>query len=189
MVRYSIDTDERNKVYFYLAVISIGASFLMGRFKDVIPYQLLAPSGFMVFAVLLATYAKYIWKWATKFGLSSIPNLNGVWIGKVTKIGDDGFESKMTITQNWEKIDIALETSLTTGTVEVVGLFIENKKLQKLKLIYHVRARTLDIEDYHPNGEGVNELIIRQENGKISMDGFYYSSKKSTGKLNFQKVN
>lgn len=188
MKRYSIDTEERKKIYYYLALISLAFSIGIGYFKEVIPYQLIAPSSFMIFAVMLSLYSKHIWKWSSKFGLSDIPDLNGTWEGIVAKSEGEQIKSKMIITQNWEKMDIALESELTTGSVEVAGLFIENKNHKKLKLIYQVRARSLEIDKYNPYGEGVNELILREENDEIMMDGFFYSSKKSAGKLEFKKV-
>lgn len=188
MRRYSIDTNERKKVYYYLAIVSLGVSIGIGYFKEIDPYQLIAPSSFMIFVVLLSLYNNYVWKWSSKIGLSDIPNLNGIWEGIVKRSGGEEYTSKMIITQNWEKIDVSIESNLTTGTVEVVGIFIENKNRKKLKLIYQVRARALDIEGYHPYGEGVNELVLREENNTIEMDGFFYSSKKSTGKLKFKRI-
>ena len=86
MIHYSIDTNEREKVYVILALASVSlVSFLDKLLSHFTFEEYAAPSAMVVFLTLTKFYDVLLWKFAVKIGFSSIPNINGKWLGELSK--------------------------------------------------------------------------------------------------------
>ena len=177
MVNYSVDTAEREVIYSALALVSAVTVSFLSSFRDAQLYQLTAPSALMIFILLISIYDSLIWKISSRLGISSIPDLNGNWEGKLEKSNGDSYPVSLHVSQSWRKIQVSLDTSVTVGSLQICGMFISDKNRPVVKWVYNIRPRHFALEEgYNPSGEGVNEFRIINLTGEQILDGSYYSS-------------
>ena len=190
MIHYSIDTNEREKVYVILALASVSlVSFLDKLLSHFTFEEYAAPSAMVVFLTLTKFYDVLLWKFAVKIGFSSIPNINGKWLGELSKNTGQRFPVSMEITQTWKTMQVTMHTELTTGSLQVASISISNKNRAIAKWIYNLKPRNYDLPDgYNPNAEGVNEFRILKDETSLKLDGSYYSSQFRGGKIELTKV-
>jgi SMODS-associating 2TM, beta-strand rich effector domain len=113
---YSINLRERQVVYFVLAIISFGASLLIGKTFALLrwapPSWLDIPGAFTIFGLLSWWFDKRIWRWPLIrwMGLAT-PILDGQWSG-TTRSSFDSFRKehpvRVTIRQSWTTMSVAL---------------------------------------------------------------------------------
>lgn len=188
MIKYSIDTMEREKTYFVIAVLSlIITPYVIDLINKITPVNVIAPSAMMIFVFLLFLYNNYVWRLASKARLSCIPDLNGEYSGKIERNDGRKYEVSVIISQTWSKIDFILESDETIGKTELAGLLIENNNLKRLKTIYSVSPKA-NINNENLYGEGVNEFRIRKEDGIFQLEGHSYSSKLRGGKILLRRI-
>ena len=184
MINYSVDTAEREVIYSALALISAVTVSFLSSFRDGQLYQLTAPSALIVFTLLISIYDAFIWKIASRLGISAIPNLNGNWEGKLERNNGDAYPVSLYVSQSWRKIQVSLDTSLTVGSLQICGMFISDKNRPVVKWIYNLRPRHFALkEGYNPSGEGVNEFRVLNLTGEQKLDGSYYSSHFRGGRI------
>ncbi|NET56419.1 MAG: hypothetical protein F6K47_09670 [Symploca sp. SIO2E6] len=174
MINYSVDTPEREVIYSALALLSaITVSFLRS-FRDGQLYQFTAPSALMIFVLLISIYDSFIWRIASRLGISAIPDLNGNWEGQLEKNNGDAFLVSLHVSQSWRKIQASLDTSSTVGSLQICGMSISDKNRPVVKWIYNLRPRYFALEEgYNPSGEGVNEFRVLNLNSEQRLDGAY----------------
>lgn len=187
MVRYTIDTNERSRIYIAVAVISVLLSLWLGNINSEFIKRYAAPSVLVIFGILMLLYNEFGWKYVSSIGLSQIPDLNGKWKGKLFR-ADEEWDVEATITQSWEKIDFCLDSDTTTGNAQVAAFLIENKKRKRLKFIYSVRANNRAVNDSSTDGEGVNDFSIIYDNDTVMLQGPYFAAKGRGGRISLSKV-
>jgi hypothetical protein len=129
---YSINLRERQIVYFVLALLSFGASLLIGlgfaalRWSP--PGWLDVPGAFGIFGFLSWWFDRQVWRWLPIRNLGiSTPILDGCWSGATKSSFDDfnrQYPVRMTIHQTWTEISISVETDQsrsysTTASIDV----------------------------------------------------------------------
>jgi hypothetical protein len=189
MINYSLDTNEREKTYFILAIVSAAILPLLNNLiaKSGLEY-LIAPSTMLVFLFLVSIYSKWLWRISSLFKISGIPDLNGKYAGSTTRNNGEVIELKATICQSWRKIDFVIESEGTTGTTRTAGFFIENRLLNRLNIIYSVSPTKAPIEESISYGEGVDHFRISKVDGCFILKGLSYSSKLRGGEIVLKKL-
>jgi len=192
VVTYNVDTDPRLRIYTSLAFASIGVAALLTdyleAFASLLNYYLkdlgavfpvfVAPSiaPFFIFAFLLWLFDRYLWKLPIISGVSGIPDLEGTWIGKLTRKAEtDGEQSDPTqhdvecyITQTWRSMGVVFydfpkaegnkseepkggksEEPTRIATARTVGLFVKNPQDIHIRYVYGARQTTMlqDLND------------------------------------------
>jgi hypothetical protein len=193
MVHYSVDTDTRLKVHIVLAAASIGLTYVLHLVAAWIPALVTGPSVLTIFGVLIVVFNKFIWRIPILsrpcgFSLLPIPNVDGEWAGKFTRM--DGKQVPVTakITQTWTTIDIVFESEETVSRVTSASLYVTNRK--HLRIVY-----TYLVEDKRPGngenqyGEGAVWLEIVGERKHLRLEGRAFSSKLRSGTLRLQRRN
>ena len=141
MVSYSIETGSRTKIYLFSAILAIVLSSNLVFFERYIGYSVVAPSALMIYCGLIALYDKFLWKWSIFAKLTDIPNINGTWVGTLRRESEDT-DVTLIITQTWKKIDLILESELTTSETISATMFVENGARIRILWTYLVRSRT-----------------------------------------------
>lgn len=137
MHNYSIDSNERITVLFFIALISIGLMYLFQLWIKEFPWYLEAPSPFLIFTVLFGIFDKFGWKFFTKIHFIKTPNLNGIYDGHL-KSSYDNFRTKinvrLSVKQSWTHILISQATE-TSKSCSVTASMLLHKKCDPV-LIY-----------------------------------------------------
>ena len=86
----------------------------------------------MIFGVLTLLFSKFLWKigfMSNEFGtgLLPVPNLNGNWKGTFKRSDGEVKKVKVTITQDWNNLDLVLESDQTISRIIHATMFVVNK--------------------------------------------------------------
>jgi hypothetical protein len=205
VVTYDVDTDPRLRIYLGLAFASIGGASLvtdaLKHLEKVLP-PLVAPSvtPFVIFAILLWLFDRYLWRWPLIRRVSGIPNLEGTWKGELTRTTSANarqrkkHKAECYITQTWRKIDFVFNDFVGSGeeptrvaSVRIVGMFVENPQDIHVRYVYGARPTTLlrrlDDLDAMPS-EGAAVLRLRDlGEGRLALRGTYHSDKMRRGDI------
>src|SRR6185437_51841 len=93
MKNYSLDTNDRHIVFFFLAVVSVGISLAILPFVEhssQIVLKLAAPDAMALFGILVWLFDKKLWRSWLFNSMTRIPVLDGRWKGTLTRIGQNG---------------------------------------------------------------------------------------------------
>lgn len=186
---YSIDTNERQIVLFFLAVISILLSYLVSMLIPNIPWYLESPSPFFVYPILIFVFNKYIWKIKIINKLLNTPNINGKYIGKL-KSKRDKFENEyrvdLEIIQNWTTINAILKTELSTSH-SITGAIFCNEALQITFLYsFHNKPKADSPKTMHPH-DGFAEITFEKSLQEADSDYFTGRGREYFGTIKYTK--
>ena len=192
MINYTIDTNTRPAIYFALAVFSIFASFLASPVFEIAHAKWLAPTTFGLFALCVYLYDNYGWKNQVLAKWFGLPNLAGTYRGTVERgaPGSDQYERyevKVSISQTWSKIDMVLDSGDTLSHLRTCGFFVANGRTPSLQYTYLVNDMK-GHNDPSKYGEGTGKLYVTEEDGKLVLNGAYYSSKERSGAVHFTRI-
>lgn len=197
MHSYATDSTEREKIPFYMAVLSILVSW--GLYETTapilssipLPWLVNAPSVMGLYALFYRIFDKYLWRkeFFQKIGLVSLPDLNGAWEGHISSSFDNHEvkkEATLNIRQSWTQISIILET--------------ENSRSSSLMTIINTNnPNEIDIHyEYlnEPMSDAINTMHTHRGTAKLTfihkdrvLKGDYYSgrSRQNIGVLYFKR--
>ncbi len=176
MTYYTTTDNKREIIFFVLAAISISLSSALLLLDLQFIYKIIVPSGFLINGLLILLFDKCLWKTKWMYSLLKIPNLNGNWSGVNTLTDSTTEILRVVITQTWLKIDIEMKTDNTISNICSATIYIDTNSSKFIKYIYIVKPIKPDTL-YNAYGEGCTELRIVDDNGIISLEGSYFSSK------------
>ncbi len=179
MINYSTTDDQREKIHFWIATISISISSSLFILDLTFINKVIAPSAFLIYGLLVLSFDKWLWKIKPFSLFVNFPNLNGKWKGDKKLI--------VTISQTWRKMDIVFKYPYTISNVSSATFYIDNDKNRFIKYIYTVKPVRPKI-DRNLYGEGCCEIRIIEENGTIRLEGNYFCSKLSVGFFKLTKI-
>ena len=200
MHEYAINSDERIKIPFFIALISI---VTVGFIRSVIensnvPTNLYyyLPSAFALYGVLIILFDRFIWKLdlLCKIGIVKVPNLNGIWKGCLIS-SRHNYENEIPIIvnihQTWTKLSITLKTDQTESESLMAAFKVKNPSLLDFRWEYVSNSRP---QYYHKeySHTGVTSLKINT-NGSIianNLSGRYYTDigRRSYGEITLTKI-
>lgn len=180
MHSYSIDSDIRKKVYFWIFVISMTIPLIFEKIRLVtgLPDYIAFPISFTtLLGSLYFVFNNHLWKWSSSFTL--IPDLSGEWEakGKSSYLDPISKENVMftmivTIRQNFSEMEIFTETPESTSRSTMAGIFVQHA-VPVLRYSFENTPKNMSDQELqrHP---GLIELRI-QPNGILTGD--YFSGK------------
>lgn len=195
MHTYATDSDERKKITAFLAIISVGISYLLFLLlsKLITPsiWWFSAPSAFAVFGIMYAVFRRFVWLWPLLYRarLVKIPNLNGKWSGALRSSFDD-YEKEYPVTiiieQSWTHIRIRLTTEQSSSYSVAASLKTDGPEGISLIYVYQNQPRVIA----QPGMEmhwGTNTLILEEHN---RLEGDYFTSKgrRSNGRIRIERA-
>ncbi len=199
MHSYSIDTEERRCVIFFIAVLSVIIAMNLSRVlvdnSINIPTYIDGPSSMVIFGILYWLFDNHGWKWGffRRIGLIKTPNLNGIWEGKFhSSFIDDNSNTnnigkvKLTIEQSWTKIRMISENEKSVSCSKIAGIAVYDEMGIVLGYQYSNEAK-FDSEDTMNCHLGFNKL--RYLNG-CKLEGNYFTdrNRKTYGTLEFKFI-
>ncbi len=187
MINYSINTEIRRNIIFFLAVLSTATMGVIKAFFQSLNYEISIPSSFALFGFYFWLFDNYLWRiWILK-KIHNIPDLSGEWEGEVTKPNEPHFDIypvKAIIEQSWTKIQIEVVGKYTRSKLGSISMDLSTPARRCLDYIYSVKP-TLEQNGENKRGEGCQSLLV--ENDKL-LTGYYFTSKLRKGKLTLRKI-
>jgi hypothetical protein len=190
LVHYSIDTDPRPKVHFWLATLSLLVSLAIPALVQSITQRVIVPSAFALYGGLIVLYDRYLWRIRPFSYAAAVPNIGGKYEGTVEILGTMGEAARelpvrAVVTQTWSKIEVVVESERTLSNVVMCGFLVDNPQRPHLVFTYLVRERVPHGTE-NRFGEGTQELQIEQGDA-ILLTGAFYSTKRHRGSMRLRR--
>ncbi len=176
---YATDSTEREKVFAFLAVVTIGVLWLLdvslGQYRWF--WNPLTIMGIYGFLYLL--FGKHLWKagFLRFLRLIRTPNLSGEWMGKIklsSKWLGKTKDAKITIRQSWTRIAVVFETDNTRARSIIASILIKEPEGPVLSFEYLNEPKPGSRDAYNIH-RGSARLLLSGS----TLDGdFYYGSGK-----------
>lgn len=185
MHEYAINSDERIKIPFFLALVSITVIGLARSMIDTgnAPLKLyyILPSAFALYGIMIFCFDKFFWKiWVlNKLGIVRVPNLNGPWKGCL-RSSRHNYEKEIPISvsihQTWTKLSISLETNQTESESLMAAFQIKNPSTLNLRWEYISSSRPQYYAKEYSHA-GVTSLKITTNGSSVAneISGKYYT--------------
>lgn len=188
MHNYSVNSEERKSVPFWLAIISIGIAWILGSLP--IPWWLDAPAVMGSYFVLYAWVDKKLWKASFFRRILSIktPIIEGTWTGNLDSStehpGGIGKGFEMTICQTWTEMKILLDTD-TSHSYSIEGsIVLDHADTPVIYYQYENHPKHGAAETMHIHKGSVHARIISQS----EIYSEYYSGRDRLNTGSFKAV-
>lgn len=193
---YTTDSNERIIVPFYIAIISVFATWglngVLGAMQFTLPWWIDAPSVIGFFGLFYTIFNKYLWKWQIlrAIGVVRIPDLNGIWDGYVASSFDKQaikHDATLKIFQNWTSVSIILKTNYSKSNSLIAAIITEDPNGTLLSYEYLNEPMPNAKQTMHAH-RGTARLTM-PSNGK-ALEGEYYTGRdrQNFGILNFERI-
>jgi len=177
---YSTNSEERSRIPFYAAAFAFLLAWLIATIlKDVhIPFWLEVPGTGTLYAVLLAVFRSYLWRWRLfrVVGIVKVPDLEGKWHGHVTSSFDTLAEQlpvTVQIRQNWTHMAIHLTADGSRSRSVVASLYVAEDETV-LNYQYENEPNVRATQTMHAHN-GTASLRVTDNNRRLTGD--YYSGR------------
>ena len=185
MHAYAIDSNERKLIPAILALVSVSAAYSLDRviaaLSLAVPWWLDTPSVLGFYGIFYLCFDKYVWRWSLlrRFGLVSLPNLNGTWEGTLTSSYDEhDAQHPVTIkvSQTWRHMAVRLETTSSLSCSESAALRTQDACRHTLSYEYFNEPKALATSTMHAH-RGTARLTADQESSRSVLRGEYYTGR------------
>ncbi|ODP26611.1 hypothetical protein PTI45_04033 [Paenibacillus nuruki] len=142
-------------------------------------------------------FKQWIWKKRPNLfypWLCTIPYIGGKWKGfmysdyidPITNKVVDPIPTMMEIRHEFDKITVTLESAKSYSSSYTSTIWIDEAGRRYLCYTYYNDA---DMNrDTNPNHDGTAKLRIRLEDNSLFLEGHYFTGRKTTGKMTFERV-
>jgi len=186
---YSIDTNPRERVLYALAAVAVGILTLLLRFRGTFWYPYVAPSGPIIYALLVTCFDRWVWRLLLARRVLGIPDLNGVWEGSFRREGeDDVHEARLTITQSLSRIKITFRGRSSSSTSIAADLSIADEQNIILRWQYDSKPLQATEKTTDKYGEGATRATLEIEDGEYKLSGLNFTTKKRLGSFVVHRV-
>ena len=190
---YSIDTEERKNILFFLAVVCIFLAWsffkILNNYQITLPWWVESPSVLFFYGLLFVIFDKWSWEFFRKIGFVKIPNLNGEWKGHLkSSFGEHSSEIKTTlkIFQTWTRIKILLTTEQSSSQSQTASIIIDAPEGKYLSYQYINEPKPNAVKTMSMH-RGTARLLFNEKENTFS--GEYYSgrNRRNFGSLYFKR--
>ena len=180
---YAVDTDERQRVFIFLALVSVGLAWLsnwvLTTFHVTIPWYLEAPSVLSIYGILVWGFNQFVWRWRIfRFvQLVKTPDLSGAWEGYIES-SFYHYQQRQHVTvkiqQTWTKMCIEFDTGKmgSRSHSQIAGILMDypGGPLLSYNYLNEPQASATETMQTH---RGTTVLNIRNNH----LEGQYYSGR------------
>lgn len=190
---YSIDTEERKNILFFLAVVCIFLAWsffkILNNYQITLPWWVESPSVLFFYGLLFVVFDKWSWKFFRKIGFVKTPNLNGEWKGHLKSSFDEHsseIKTTLKIFQTWTRIKILLTTEQSSSQSETVSTIIDTPEGKYLSYQYINEPKPNAVKTMSMH-RGTARLLFNEKENTFS--GEYYSGRdrQNFGSLYFKR--
>lgn len=145
-----------------------------------------ALSAGVIYGGLIFLYESWGWRW-----LSTIRNLNGTWVGKITTTHNGGatVPCVMRVRQSWTRMAIELETEQSRSRTTMAALYDDQPGDVGLKYEYVSEPRNLAVQTMQTH-RGVCTLAMAPDSGELRLSGDYFTGRgrETRGEITLHRV-
>jgi hypothetical protein len=190
---YSIDTEERKNILFFLAVVCIFLAWsffkILNNYQITLPWWVESPSVLFFYGLLFVVFDKWSWKFFRKIGFVKTPNLNGEWKGHLKSSFDEHsseIKTTLKIFQTWTRIKILLTTEQSSSQSETASIIIDAPEGKYLSYQYINEPKPNAVKTMSMH-RGTARLLFNEKENTFS--GEYYSGRdrQNFGSLYFKR--
>jgi hypothetical protein len=190
---YSIDTEERKNILFFLAIVCIFLAWsffeILNNYQIDLPWWIESPSILFFYGLLFFVFDKWSWKFFRKIGFVKTPNLNGEWKGHLKSSFDEHsseIKATLKIFQTWTRIKILLTTEQSSSQSEIASIVIDapEGKYLNYQYINEPKPNAVKTMSIH---RGTTRLLFNEKENIFT--GEYYSGRdrQNIGSLYFER--
>lgn len=197
---YAIDTDEREKITWVLAIICIIVSLLiflcvyplLSNYNPLLSFFIPVPTVLSLFGFASYAFDRWVWKLLVPLGVVSVPNLNGTWEGEYEpqSTGEARVTppTLLTIKQTWTKVIISFEIKEGRGKSFVAYIDTNSDIMPTISYQYLFEPYEL-IEPFQMHYGSGRLFYSKTGNGQIRLDGNFYNAppRLTHGQLHYVK--
>ncbi|MBP0006905.1 MULTISPECIES: hypothetical protein [unclassified Roseofilum] len=202
MHAYATNASERKSTPIWLAFFAIVASLILSSglqlTKLQAPWWLDSPSVMGFYGLIYQWFDKYLWCQQFKFiSFSSIPNLQGTWVGVIhssysgeTNVPDtttDIPDVILYVRQTWTQLNVRLTTQ-NSSSYSIMGTVNTHKSSEPcLKYEYMNEPSALSIDTMNAH-RGTANLQLSPDGQELAGDYFTGRGRQNIGKMEFKRV-
>lgn len=192
---YSVDTDERQRVTMWLAVLSVVLPFLVATgfaaygFRP--PWWISFPSVPSVFAVLYAATDRWVWRWDVlrRVGLIRTPLFEGTWAGELRSSlfgADDTITVRLKVLQRWTAISIVVTAPQSRSASVSASIDADSGHGPQLSYSYRNEPRALADSGINPHSGSCTLRI--EKGGELVGEYFTGRGRHTHGEMRLRRV-
>lgn len=162
--------------------IASNAAFSAGTSALGLPYGFSIGFATSVIGLFWVLFDRILWRWKIlKFlGISDLPDLNGLWVGNVDRLGEGNpHRFEMLIFQTYSKLSIQTNSSNSKANSVFSGFLVDETGRNFDIVNYWIcRTKSLDPSLVHDESfTGLSRIDIRLREGKILLEDYYFTDR------------
>lgn len=198
---YSIDKKIRKTVVLILFVLSsfvayffsVKYNMFFGELKENLLPSFMAPVIKIIFAIDLIPnvigvmtiytgmeylFENFIWKWNIVYKWHKIPNLNGLWIGKLTSsYNKKTIDMEMTIEQTWSEISFKGHFGKSESFSNIAAINVDS--IRGVSIYFGFHNESNDVNTCTQSYDGYNILTLKS---KDQINAKYFNNRPNPDK-------
>jgi|GEM_PF-5976635 len=179
-------------IIFFITLLIKGFSFNVGLVLTAIS------TGGATLLIEALVFRKLIWRKKPDLfypWLCSVPHLGGIWEGEIlsdyvypkSQQKGEAIPAKLEIKHDFDCLKVIMETRQSFSSSYVSDIWTDEANRKYLCYTYYNDAD--QNRDNNPNHDGTAKLRVnRDENGDLSLEGHYFTGRKTTGKITFRRI-
>lgn len=195
MHSYATDASERESTPVWLAFFSVAAALALSsalKFTQLeVPWWIDAPSVMGFYGLIYQWFDKYLWYQKFKFiAFSSIPNLQGTWVGAIHSSyggGTDVPDVILYIRQTWTQLSIRVAThnSSSYSIMAAVNTYESSEPCLKYEYMNEPSALSVHTMNTH---RGTANLQLSPDGNELTGDYFTGRGRQNLGTMEFRLI-
>lgn len=195
MHAYATNASEKESTPIWLALFAVVATLILTSVLQLtklqIPWWLDAPSVMGFYGLIYQWFDKYLWYQKFKFiSLSSIPNLQGTWVGVIHSSYGSGTSVPdviLSIRQTWTRINVRLTTENSSSYSIMAAVNTQESSEPCLKYEYMNEPSALSVNTMNAH-RGTANLQLSSDGNKLVGDYFTGRGRQNLGTMKFTLV-
>ncbi len=128
-----------------------------------------------------------------KLGISELPDLNGVWVGEIDRLGENKpHRFELRVFQTYSKISIQTNSGNSKGN-SICAMFLTDETRRNFDIVNYWSSRTKSRDpntDHHEEFKGLSLIDIRLRNQEIYLEDYYFTDRNppSKGKVMLKRL-
>jgi hypothetical protein len=192
---YATDSNERKIITFGLALLSVGAAWILSRGLATtnlsLPWWFDAPSTMGFFGIFYGLFDRMLWRCSGlhRLGLVKVPALAGNWRGHLVSSFDQHPKThrvRVRINQTWTRIVILLHSDTSKSFTHVAAIQVHAPDGIVLSYQY----------ENQPQPNAVRTMETHQGSARLTLqdndclEGFYYSGRgrQEYGSIHLERI-
>lgn len=195
MHSYATDAKDRELIPLWIAATAVAASlFLSSSLKALnweVPWWVDAPSVMGFYGLFYQWFDKFLWYQKIGFiSFSSIPNLQGTWVGIIHSSYGGGIDVPgiiIYVRQSWSQINIRLVTEKSSSYSIMAAVNTQESSEPSLKYEYMNEPSAL-AEETMQSHRGTANLRLSSDGNSLQGDYFSGRGRQNIGTMEFKLI-